>query len=620
MLVHPPKFKALDLPAPSKPPNLAKRIIYRVGAHLVHLHAIDDVVDNVIQTKARCPHQGSLDFLGIDWEISPDDLDHIPTTGPVLIASNHAFGGADGLVLCSAMARIRPDFSLLTNQMLFALPALRENYLPLDAFDPNAATNRTTLRTAIKRLRDGQVVMTFPAGEVSHRTWRNLSITDPEWMQSVALMATSSKATVIPIFFHGRNSLLFQCAGLIHPRLRTVLLARQLTNKRGKCIHASVGRPITPEKIAEFPDRETLTQYLRGRVYMLAGRQRSATSRSVPAPPPKTKTLLPAITTADRCADEVMALAPRQRLVDSGNLTVYLAKSKQIPNILREIGRLREVTFRAIGEGTGNDMDLDRFDRAYRHLFVWNHEDQEIVGAYRLGLTDEIMRTSGVRGLYTSTLFNFDERLMESLGPAVELGRSFIRTEYQRNFKPLMLLWRGISRFICLKPKYRYFFGVVSISNDYATASKRLMTDFVSSTRMVKDYERLISPKNPHHPKPTRHWDLEPFRLVCTQLEDVEELVRDIENGRQGVPILLKQYLKLNAKLIAVFNVDKEFSDVIDGLMLVDFLDVDRRMLNWYFGKEEAAEFLQYYGRDLPEDPEPSTPEQTDTPDISSSA
>ena len=191
---------------------------------------------------------------------------------------------------------------------------------------------------------------------------------------------------------------------------------------------------------------------------MLSGRKRETeTSVSAPAMAPKTNTLLPQITVADRCADEVMALSERQRLVDSGNLSVYLAKSRQIPNILHEIGRLREMTFRNVGEGTGNDVDLDQFDRAYRHLFVWNHQEQEIVGAYRLGLTDEIMRTRGVKGLYTWTLFNFDNRLMESLGPAVELGRSFIRPEYQRSFKPLMLLWRGISRFICPQAEVSLF-------------------------------------------------------------------------------------------------------------------------------------------------------------------
>ena len=182
-----------------------------------------------------------------------------------------------------------------------------------------------------------------------------------------------------------------------------------------------------------------------------------------------------------------------------------------------------------------------------------------------------------------------------------------------------MLLWRGIARFIMLKPKYRYFFGVVSISNEYSAASKRLMTDYVTSTCMVDDYEDLISPRNPHQPKRPQHWDLESVRLACTELQDVEELVRDIENGKHGVPILMKQYIKLNAKLMSVFNVDKEFSDVIDGLMLVDFLDVDRRILNWYFGKEDAGEFLRYYGRDDDEQDSPQS-DETDRDDVSATA
>ncbi len=599
MLVKPPTFRALELPSPKKPLGLLGRICARIGARLLSVYKIDDVSASIVERCKTCPHQHALEQLHIDWEITASDLEQIPENGPVLLVCNHPYGGADGLVICAALNKVRQDFSILTNYLLMSLPKLRDSYLPLNPFDENAADNRRTLKTAIKRLKEGQLVITFPAGEVSRSTWRKWSVTDAPWSQSVATMAIRGNATVIPVYFHGHNSLAFQLAGLISPTMRTALLARQLVNKVGRSIRASIGRPITQEKIAEFTDRETLTEYFRGRVYMLSGRRReSDASVSPPAQAARTNPLLPEITVADRCADEVMALSERQRLVDSGNLSVYLAKSRQIPNILHEIGRLREMTFRCVGEGTGNDVDLDQFDRAYRHLFVWNHDEQEIVGAYRLGLSDEIMRMRGVKGLYTWTLFDFDKRLLETLGPAVELGRSFIRPEYQRSFKPLMLLWRGIARFITLKPKYRYFFGVVSISNEYSAASKRLMTDFVSSTCMVNDYENLIRPRNPHQPKQPQHWDLESVRHACSELQDVEELVRDIENGKQGVPILMKQYLKLNAKLMSMFNVDKEFSDVIDGLMLVDFLDVDRRILNWYFGKEDAGVFLRHYGRD----------------------
>ncbi|MBG83541.1 MAG: glycerol acyltransferase [Phycisphaerae bacterium] len=609
MLFKPPQFKTLDIPSSKVAPTLTRRFLMRLGTWLSKLHVIDDVLTRIDPELDRCPHQQALDHLGVDWNIEPSELEQIPEEGPVLVVSNHAFGGADGLVLATAIQERRPDFHLLTNFMLLALAKLRHSYLPLNPFSKDASTNVHTLKKAIKKLKAGEVIATFPAGEVSHRTWSNWSVNDPPWSTSIATMALRSNATVVPIYFHGRNSNLFQLAGLIHPFCRTMLLGRELTNKRGHCIRASIGKPITAEKLQEFPDRETLTEYLRGRVYILADRKTAEPeSQKQKKPTQSLKRLLPEITVADRCADEIMALNERQQLVQSGNLTVYIAKSRQIPNILQEMGRLRELTFRAVGEGTGNEIDLDEFDQYYRHLFVWNHETQEIVGAYRLGLTDEIMRTRGVRGLYTWTLFNFDKRLFETLGPAVELGRSFIRPEYQRNFKPLMLLWRGISRFICLKPKYRYFFGVVSISNEYSAASKRLMTDFVSSTCMVNDFQSLISARNPHQPKRARHFDLEPLKMVCTQLEDVEELVRDIENGRQGVPILLKQYLKLNAKLVTVFNVDKEFSDVIDGLMLVDFLDVERRILDWYFGKEEASRFLQYYGRDDDYTPPPEQP------------
>jgi len=263
---------------------------------------------------------------------------------------------------------------------------------------------------------------------------------------------------------------------------------------------------------------------------------------------------------------------------------------------LQEIGRLREVAFRGVGEGTGNELDLDDYDNTYRHLFIWNRKTEEIVGSYRLGLTDEILADRGIDGFYTRTLFDYDERMLEGLGDSIELGRSFIRPEYQKGFKPLMLLWRGISNFAAQQRRYRHCFGVVTISNEYTETSKELMTRFLVQTEMLESHRSLISSRTPYTPQPQEGIDVSALLKGCSTIEDVDELVRDLDQTKVGVPVLVRQYLKLNAKLLAPFNVDRTFENCIDGLMLVDFMQVERRIAHFYLGRDLAAAFRTHHG------------------------
>ena len=290
---------------------------------------------------------------------------------------------------------------------------------------------------------------------------------------------------------------------------------------------------------------------------------------------------------------EIDALPSDQRLVDSGKLHVYYAHAGQIPWILQEIGRLRELTFRAAGEGTGKRSDIDLFDSYYLHLFVWDADAGAIAGAYRLGLVDEILAHYGKRGLYTHSLFRYGARALESLNPAIELGRSFVRAEYQRSFAALLLLWIGIARFVERAPQYAVLFGAVSISNSYAPTSRRLIVEYLSTHRSEARLASQIRSRRPYRIG-TGSVTVGAAASAPKNIDELSRVIEKIEQDGKGVPILLKQYLRLGGKLLG-FNLDAAFGNTLDGLIMVDLRQVEPNVLARYMGKAGAAAFYAYH-------------------------
>jgi putative hemolysin len=260
--------------------------------------------------------------------------------------------------------------------------------------------------------------------------------------------------------------------------------------------------------------------------------------------------------------------------------------------VLPEIARLRELTFRAVGEGTGRAHDLDRFDAHYLHLFVWDRERREVAGAYRLCPTDGL-GPRGVDGLYTRTLFDYDQALLDGLGPSLELGRSFVAPQYQRDYSPLLLLWKGIGRFVAHAPRYRRLFGAVSISDRYSSTTRELLAAFLSTNRQDAVLARLVRSRHPL-PNPSARQP-ETARGVATA-EDLSAAVKRLEGDGKDIPVLLRQYLRLNARLLG-FSVDPTFGDALDGLLVVDLTEVDPALLGRYMGRAEVANFRALHAR-----------------------
>lgn len=532
----------------------------------------------------------TLRDLDVRFVVDPEELKRIPTEGPLLVIANHPFGGIDGMALPSILRQVRPDVRLLGNRMLGRLPEVEDLFVYVDPYDNGSAAKRNLkpLRQSIAHLRAGGALATFPAGEVASWSFDRRAIVDNRWSHSVALLARETDGPVVPIWFGGHNGWSFQLAGMVHPALRTAILARQLFTHRGQKIPVRIGKPIPPRTLRTLDGTPAIVEYLRHRVEILAERPDRLPPAIQPRSVPVDVDPLIEAVPADEMAAEIAALPEETCLVRAAELSVFMTEAPAIPRILREIGRLRELTFRKAGEGTGREIDTDRFDRTYEHLFIWNTEKHEVVGAYRIGRTDRLLAAEGRRGLYTSTLFRMQKELFERMGPALEMGRSFIRPEYQKSFTPLLLMWRAIGSFCARDNGYTTLFGPVSISADYTAASQRLMISFLQKNDCEHEWAQFVRPRTPFRPQQALTRRLKPLQL--RDLSDVSTFIGEIENDGKGVPILLRQYLKLGGRLLG-FNVDPDFADVLDVMVLVDLRTTPDRVLKRYMTREELARF-----------------------------
>ena len=534
-----------------------------------------------------------LDHLQVTYRLGQRDVQQIPRKGPVVVVANHPFGILEGAVLATILRTVRPDVRILANSVLAAVPELRDLVIPVDPMGNRDSLRRSSsgLRKAIEFVAKGGLLVVFPAGEVSHFQWREREVTDPAWNPAVARLVQAvsrcgGAPSVVPVFVGGSNGALFQAASAIHSGLRTALLARELFNKKMKSVDVRIGSVIEGAKLLAIPTADEQVEYLRWRTYLLKNREefkprtaRPLFARKTVAPQPVATPVQP-----DLMVSEISKLPPAQVLATSGELTAYISFAAQTPNVLREIGRLREITFRAAGEGTGKSSDTDRFDAHYLHLFLWNERSQEIAGSYRLCGTEV-----GPERLYTATLFPYRHAFLHNLGPALELGRSFVRVEYQKGFAPLLLLWKGIGAYIARNPHYKTLFGPVSISSQYQSVSRELMVTFLERHASLNNWTGLVWQRNPFRGRTAMP------RLPANgcNIEDLSDMVSDMEPNRAGVPVLLRQYLRLGGKLVG-FNVDPEFSNALDGLILVDLTKTEPQLLERYLGKQQAAEFLQF--------------------------
>ena len=519
-----------------------------------------------------------LEYYEIDFEIPEEDLKRLPKSGAYITISNHPLGGIDGVLLLKLMLQEREDFKIIANFLLHRIAPLKPYIMPVNPFESHkdAKSSLMGFKSALLHLKEGHPLGIFPAGEVSTYKDGKL-VVDRPWEEAAIKLIRKAEVPVVPIYFHARNSRLFYRLSKIHDVFRTAKLPSELTTQSRRPIKVRVGQPISVAAQKEEKTLEGFTDLLRKKTYLLANPfekemliDKVPTTLKIPKSPKK---IASAVSTKV-LEGEIEKLREKGcRMLQSKNYEVYLAQQRDMPFILKEIGRQREITFREVGEGTNNAIDLDTFDSYYHHLFLWDDSDKCIVGAYRMGLGSEIFAKHGIDGFYLQDLFRFEPELYGMMSKSIEMGRAYIVKEYQQKPMPLFLLWKGIVHTTLRHPEHKYLIGGVSISNQFSNFSKSLMIEFMKSNYWDPYVAQYIRPKKEFKVKLNDADKEFIFDETQADLNKFDRLLSEVEPGSLRLPVLIKKYIKQNAKVVA-FNVDPLFNNSVDGLMYIKIADL----------------------------------------------
>ncbi|GAB1623956.1 GNAT family N-acetyltransferase [Agarivorans albus] len=518
---------------------------------------------------------------------NPEALKNVPQEGPLLIVANHPLGGLEGVAMSELLLQVRPDLKVLTNELLANIEEFQDLFIGVDVLSEQAAKkNARGIRMSCQHLSKGGALMIYPAGMVSAINTETGQIEDRQWNNLVGRLAKRYKAHVLPCFVTGRNSKLFYLAGLLHRRLRTALLPRELINKRGREFTMQIGEIIAPKDYQDLSDEQAVTDYLRVATDLLSLPNNKKAKAAPKHPPLHLVECLPngrqelrkQLDTLEDCI-----------LVSHRNFSVYCAPYPRLGPIMDEIALAREVTFRAAGEGTGKHLDSDQFDPHYLHLFVWDNDAHCLVGGYRLGHANEIVEQHGINALYSRSLYDFDQAYLKRMGDCLEMGRSFVVPKYQRHPRALDLLWQGIGHYVAENPQYHTLFGCVSISQEHSELAQAFISDsMISAFRAEQRYLNDVKPIVPLKVK-GKVWSSKVLASL-SNIAILNKLVGQCEPGK-SIPILLRHYLALNGRFVC-FSVNNSFNQSLDGLIIVDLRKTPEKYLRRYLGQTGSERFL----------------------------
>ena len=565
--------------------GLLKYPIVSAVMRLAKINKVNDLYDKIKDLEGQEFFDKLLEELNVKYLAFQEDLAKIPKTGPFILVSNHPLGALDGVIMCKILTGIRPDFKVMGNFLLTKIKPMEPYVISVNPFEKRkeAYSSMSGMREALKHLSDGGCLGIFPAGEVSNKNNEYNEILDKEWQEPALKLIKKAQVPVVPMYFHAKNSKLFYNVSKIHPDLQTLLLPSEMVNKREKPIKIRIGRPVTPKILNEYETPKELGEFLRKKVYMMKSyfedRKSVAEFLKVknlnisPKEEVVVQNIIDETPLAEILADrENLRKKEGKMLFSNGDYEVYFTKFDEIPAMMREIGRQRELTFRAVGEGTNLPFDLDEYDKHYHHLILWDNVAQKIAGAYRMALGSEVMKNYGIKGFYTNSLFDFDQELQPFFKKVIEMGRAYISIEYQQKPLPLFLLWRGIVH-VCLRnPEHKFLMGGVSISNRFSDFSKSLMIEFMRSHYFDPVVAQYVHPKNDYKVYLSERDKSLFFEGLDDDLNKFDKLIDDFE-PEMRLPVLIKKYIKQNAKVVA-FNVDPNFNDAIDGLMYIRISDL----------------------------------------------
>ena len=533
------------------------------------------------QVYEKVSTQKGLDFideviglLKLNIEFGEKQIKRIPAKGPVIVVANHPLGGIERLLLIKYLSKIRPDIKVLGDPLLQQVEPLAGYFIPgniKNTTDKNRPSGNLPPQ-ARQHIENGGMLCLFPSGSGSayHPFY---GFTDKVWQLQIIRFIKSAQVPVVPIYFQSKRG--FPAVLRLKPN---PFFTGILPPAKRLSIKIRIGNPVNVVTQNKFEDDYRFGRYLRAKVFGMESKIKvKSFFKTFIKPDAKPEIIIDAVP-VKKIQREIRSIEKEFTLFTLKNYSVYCAPSSRIPEILTEIGRLREITFREVGEGTNREIDIDEYDFYYNQLFIWDNDETRLVGAYRIGPGKEIIAQYGKQGFYISTLFGLDDELVPVLSESLELGRSFVVSDYQRKPLPLFMLWKGILYFLLKNPEYRYLIGPASISNNYSIISKELMVRFFTKYHFDKKLAASVFPRNEF--KPSRNNSMVKTLLESTEnnVELLDKTVSDLEEQNFGIPVLLKKYIQLNAKILG-FNVDPDFNDSLDGLIHLDVFKIPLQVI-----------------------------------------
>ena len=539
----------------NKKDNFLKKSLFKVAKKIVHEDSINQFLSQNSHLKGFEFVDAVLDYFDFDYTVSSSDLQNIPTSGKVVIIANHPLGGLDALCLLRLVSQVRKDVKIVANDFLAGFEALNSLLIPIDNY--KLRQSKSDIKKIYEALNNEEAIIIFPAGEVSRATTKGIK--DPAWNKGFLNFAQNANAPILPIFLDAKNSKTFYTISVINKTFSTLLLSHEMFNKKSKRIGIKIGQIIPNENIVpKGIDKKFLLNLYRKHLYSLKkGKKSFFETQSAIAHPVSRIDLLNEL--------------KKSKLIGqtSDGKKIYLYDYTEDSIVLKELGRLREISFRKVGEGVNKKRDTDKYDIYYQHIILWDENDLEIVGSYRIGNSDFIFKNIGVKGFYSNNLFKYNEEFSAYLKNSIELGRSFVQPKYWGT-RALDYLWFGIGAYLKNNPNIKYMFGPVSMSATFPTVAKDMMIFYYS--HYFKEECNLIEAKTPYQYSNNISEIKELFDLEDKR-KDFKFLKSTLANIGVSIPTLYKQYSEITEdggiKFLS-FNIDKNFGDCIDGFILVE--------------------------------------------------
>ncbi|WP_165725769.1 GNAT family N-acyltransferase [Pseudoalteromonas sp. SA25] len=517
-----------------------------------------------------------LNVLGINVLGAQSVINKIPKQGPCIVVCNHPYGMIEGVIIAKLLTHYRSDTKVMANVGLKIFTEIKDYFIFANPLKPKAAINTSAIKQCFKHVNNDGLLVVFPAGRVSFFQSKKQRVTDGQWNRLAAQLALKTQAPLLPVFISGQNSPMFYNLGRIYYRFRLLMLIRELLKIQKRSINLGAGNLLTPKLLNKFEKTDDINDIARLLCY--SNDERFVTPWQEDAQSMQLKAIMQDVDKT-KMTSELASLPSEQHLLDFKSYSVYYGYQDQIPNCVAEITRLREITFRTLNEGSGEPCDTDKFDASYMHLFIFDHKNEEIIGAYRIGQTDLLQKNSDVSALYLSQMFNFEPSFINQQQPCLEMGRSFIVQKHQGSYHGLLLLFKGIGAFMAQNPRYRTLYGTVSLSKLYDPRSVAIIDHAMVNNKQG------VSANTPFNNK--IHPEFEDFISDHTlNIDHVSTLVMGIEEDKKDIPILLKQYHKLGAQFHCM-GIDSNFNHTPGLLLSVHLPSAPEKLLKLYLGDKK---------------------------------